>query len=309
MPGSDVLSLRQIEAFKAVMESTSVTAAAEAMRISQPGVSRLLRDLEHAVGFPLFLRRKGRLVPTAEARLFHDEVQKYFRTMRRLTHTASDIRALARGQLRIGAFAALSIMVTPAVIRRFHAAHPQMHVSCTAGQSRQIADLVASRFADLGIIDPEARSGALRVERLWRFRCVCALPAGHPLAGREALGTGDLAGQNVIALEREFLSRFPAGAALHDALADSLRLQVQQSVTACALVAEGVGIAIVDPFTAGHFAASGVVVRPLEAEIPFETCVVSSPDAPLSNAAGEFLALLEDELERITRVHEHVVRC
>lgn len=309
MSGSDAISLRQIEAFKAVMESTSVTAAARTMGISQPGVSRLLSDLERAVGFPLFLRRKGRLIPTAEAGLFHDEVQKHFRTMRRLTHTASDIRALAHGQLRIGALAALSITVTPAAIRRFHAAYPKMHVSWTTGRSRQIADLVASRFADLGLIDPEASSSALRVEKQWRFRCVCALPAGHPLADLEIVRNSDLTGQTVIALEREFLSRFPPGGALYTTIAEQIRLQAQQSITACALVAEGVGVAIVDPLTVTHFAASGVTVRPLETEIPFEICVVSSPDAPLSNAARAFLAILDEELERITQTHGYIERC
>lgn len=309
MPNSDALSLRQIEAFKAVMEAASVTAAAEVMHISQPGVSRLLRDLEHAVGFPLFQRQKGRLIPTPEAVLFHEEVQKYFRTMRRLTHTASDIRALARGQLRIGAFVALSIAVTPAAIRDFHAAYPQMHVSCISGQSRHVADMVVSRFADLGIIDPAARNGALRVERHWRYRCVCALPADHPLAALPEIPTAALAEHTLIGLGKEFLTRYPDGAAAYGALSEKLRLQVYQSITACALVAEGVGVAIVDPFTALRFESPQMVVRALQVTIPFEAMVVSSPEAPLSMAAHRFLALLDGELQDILRRKPYIRTC
>lgn len=176
-------------------------------------------------------------------------------------------------------------------------------------RTRQIADLVASRFADLGLVDPEAAHGPLRVERRWRYRCVCALPAGHRLAARQVVGMDDLLGQNVISLEREFLSRNPDGAALHDAIAEQLRLQVQQSLTACALVAEGIGPAIVDPFTATQFLPHGVVIRPLEAEIPFETCAIASPEVPLSNAAQRFLEMVAEEFARMSERYGHVTAC
>jgi DNA-binding transcriptional LysR family regulator len=305
----DTISPRQIEAFKAIVETASVTAAAASMHVSQPSVSRLLRSLEESVGFDLFERRKGRLLPTPEAMLFYDEIQKYFRNMQRLAHTAADIRALARGQLRLGSFIALSIAVTPAVIKAFNAAHPQMHVSCTTAQSRQIVDLVASRFADLGIVDPIAVTSAVRVERRWQFRCVCAIPAGHPLAASEAVSTARLARENVIGLEREFLSRYRPGAELYEAIATRLRIQVHQSITACAMVAEGIGVAIIDPFTAMHCEPRGVVVRPLEVTIPFEMCVVSSPEAPLSVAAQEFLELFDEEMGKACRAATYIEPC
>ncbi|MGP2490220.1 LysR substrate-binding domain-containing protein [Mesorhizobium sp. PUT5] len=305
----DTISPRQIEAFKAIVETASVTAAAASMHVSQPSVSRLLRSLEESIGFDLFERRKGRLVATPEAMLFYDEIQKYFRNMLRLAHTAADIRALARGQLRLGSFIALSIAVTPAVIKAFNAAHPQMHISCTTAQSRQIVDLVASRFADLGIVDPIAVTSAVRVERRWQFRCVCAVPAGHPLAASGTVSAASLAGESVIGLEREFLSRYASGAALYDDIAATLRIQVHQSITACALVAEGVGVAIVDPFTAMHCEPRGIVIRPLAENVPFEMCVVSSPEAPLSMAAQEFLDLFDEEMGKACRASDYVVAC
>jgi DNA-binding transcriptional LysR family regulator len=86
---SATISLRQIEAFKAIVETASVTAAASAMHVSQPSVSRLLRSLEENIGFNLFERRKGRLLATPEALLFYDEIQKYFRNLQKLAHTAA----------------------------------------------------------------------------------------------------------------------------------------------------------------------------------------------------------------------------
>jgi DNA-binding transcriptional LysR family regulator len=303
------ISLRQIEAFKAIVETASVTAAASSMHVSQPSVSRLLRSLEENIGFTLFERRKGRLLATPEAMLFYDEIQKYFRNLQKLAHTAADIRALARGQLRLGSFIALSIAITPAVIRKFNAAHPQMHVSCTTAQSRQIVDLIASRFADLGIVDPIAVSDVVSVERRWQFRCVCAMPAGHPLAASDSVSVAQLANESVIGLEREFLSRYPPGANLYEALVSRLRIQVHQSIAACALVSEGVGVAIVDPFTAMHCTPRGIEVRPLDVTIPFDMCIVSSPEAPLSVAAQEFLELFDEEIENSCRAVSYIERC
>ncbi len=297
----DTISPRQIEAFKAIMETASVTAAAESMHVSQPSVSRLLRSLEESIDFELFERRKGRLVPKPEALLFYDEIQKYFRNVQRLAHTAADIRALARGQLRLGAFIALAITITPAAIKRFNRAHPQIHISCTTAQSRQIVDLIASRFADLGIVDPIAVTSAVRVERRWQFRCVCIMPAGHPLAASDVISTAQLMRENMIGLEQEFLSRYAPGAELYNALSARLRIQVHQSIAACALVAEGVGIAIVDPFTAKHCVPCGIVIRPLQVDIPFEMCIVSSPETPLSVAAQEFLVMFDEELNKACR--------
>jgi DNA-binding transcriptional LysR family regulator len=227
------------------------------MHVSQPSVSRLLRSLEENIGFNLFERRKGRLLATPEAMLFYDEIQKYFRNLQKLAHTAADIRALARGQLRLGSFIALSIAITPAVIKKFNSAHPQMHVSCTTAQSRQIVDLIASRFADLGIVDPIAVSEIVRIERRWQFRFVCVMLAGASAnCWRQYLG---------LAIGRRERHRAGAGVSfpipswrkLYEALVSQLRIQVHQSIAACALVAEGVGVAIVDPFTAMHCAPRG----------------------------------------------------
>lgn len=294
----ETLSPRQVEAFKAVIEKGSVTAAAMAMHVSQPSVSRLLRSLEDNVGFPLFAREKGRLLATPEAMLFYEEIQRYFRNFQRLAHTAADIRALARGNLRIGSFIALSLAVTPMVIKGFRQVNPEMNISCTTAQSRQIVDLVASRFADLGIVDPVAVNSEVHVERRWQFRCVCALPLGHPLAANKVITAEHLARETVIGLEREFLGRHPSGAALYRRLAPRLRLQVQQSIAACALVAEGVGVAIVDPFTAMYCRPTGIEVRALSISIPFEISMISSPAAPLSMAARQFLEMFEAELEQ-----------
>ena len=74
------MNLRQIEAFKAVMENGTVVRAAEVMHISQPAVTKLIRAFEWAAGFRVFDRVRGRLIPTAEGLSLYREVERVFAT-------------------------------------------------------------------------------------------------------------------------------------------------------------------------------------------------------------------------------------
>ena len=84
-----------------VMETGSVTQAGKLLYISQPAVSRLIADLEEHVNFQLFDRRKKRLIPTVEAKLLYDEVEKAFIGLSSIEDTAQSILELKRGHLRL----------------------------------------------------------------------------------------------------------------------------------------------------------------------------------------------------------------
>ena len=85
-----MIRLRQLEAFRAVMHAASVTQAAEVLRISQPAVSRLIASLEQDLGFALFSRRRGRLLPTPESTFLLGEVE---RAISNLAHQVNSIGA------------------------------------------------------------------------------------------------------------------------------------------------------------------------------------------------------------------------
>jgi DNA-binding transcriptional LysR family regulator len=93
------MNLRQIEMFRAVMQTGSFTAAAEALHISQPGVSRAARHLEIQLGVPLFERSQGRIRPTDEALALNGEIERSYRGVQ-------SIQQFARG-LRHGTYAVL----------------------------------------------------------------------------------------------------------------------------------------------------------------------------------------------------------
>ena len=85
------MNLRQLEAFRATLRIGSVTGAAKQLTLSQPSVTRLVKDLERSVGFPLFVRSGRGLVATVEGRRFGDAVEGMFAGTDKLKETANSI--------------------------------------------------------------------------------------------------------------------------------------------------------------------------------------------------------------------------
>ena len=92
------LNFKQVEAFQAAARLGSATAAAEALHVTQPAVSRMIGDLERAVGFALFERRGRGMQPTADGLLLYEEVQRAFQGLDRVAAAAEAIRGHGRGQ-------------------------------------------------------------------------------------------------------------------------------------------------------------------------------------------------------------------
>ena len=98
---------RQVEAFRAVMLTGRVTAAAEMLRIAQPAVTRLIHDMQTATRLRLFERKGSRLLPTSEANSLYMEVERSFVGLDRILQTAHDLQLHRVGTLRIACLPAL----------------------------------------------------------------------------------------------------------------------------------------------------------------------------------------------------------
>src|SRR4030095_1058130 len=102
------LNPRQIEAFRAVILTGGVGAAASLINVTQPAVSRMMRDLQSHLGLTLFERRGTGLVPTSEALSLYAEVERAFVGLDRIEQMATELRTRRAGFLRIAALAALA---------------------------------------------------------------------------------------------------------------------------------------------------------------------------------------------------------
>src|SRR3954469_9287301 len=138
-----------MDIFRAVMGTSHVTRAAEALNSSQPTVSRELARLEQTLGLTLFDRVRGRLRPTVRALALMEEVERSYVGLDRIADAAVTLRELGHVRLTVACLPALSHALLPSAVHRFAAAHPQAGVSITPQESPLLEEWLTQQRFDL----------------------------------------------------------------------------------------------------------------------------------------------------------------
>jgi len=285
-----MLNPRQLEAFRAVMLTGGVTSAAEMIGVTQPAMSRLIRDLQRALDLRLFEKRGARLVATGEAHSLYREVERSFVGLDRIAQAAVELRQRRAGTLRIAALPALASFFLPRFMGGFLAARPKLDLALFGLPSRVVLDWVVSGQCDVGLVEMPIEHPAVRLQRLPAVRAVAVVPQRHRLARKRELGPRDFAGQPFISLGHSTLLRFRIDAVFADAgIQRQTRVETPLSLIACSLARAEAGLAIVDPFTAREFESQGLAVRPFKPRIDVEFGIISSAQLSLSGLARELI--------------------
>lgn len=285
------LNARQVEAFRALMLTASTVRAAEMMHVTQPAVSRLVRDLQDALDLTLFERRGTRLAPTSAAVSLYREVERSFVGMERIAQAARELRARRAGVLRVAAMPALANGFLPRFSGRFLAERPNVDFALFGLVSSSVLDWVISDQCDLGFAAAPIEHAAATFEAMPSVRYVAVMPEGHRLAQRRVLRPRDFADEPFVALGPTTPSRHLIDEVFaRHGVSRSQRVETPLSEIACALVASGLGLSICDPFTANEYSTRGVVARPFEPAIAFRFSALSPSHRALEGVTREFIA-------------------
>lgn len=287
MPG---LNPRQIEAFRAVVLTGSVSGAAGLINVTQPAVSRLIRDLQSRLGLTLFDRRGTGLVPTSEALSLYAEVERAFVGLDRIEQAATELRTRRAGFLRIAALPALANGFLPRFVGRFLAERPKLDIVLSGLVSHAVVASVAQGQCDLGFAEASIEHAAVQQESMPAATMVAVLPQGHRLARKSKLRPKDFEGESFISLGHSTLSRFRTDRIFAEhRVSRVMRIETPLSEIACALAGSGAGVAICEPFTATEYLTRGIVVRPFEPRISFEFAALYAAQRTVPPVAREFI--------------------
>jgi len=283
-------TLKQVETFRTVYETESVTAAARRLDVSPATVSATLAALEASIELRLFERVRQRMQRTPEATLLYEEIRRLNVGLDSLGRKIRAIRGAAQPRLRIGCIHAYSGAVVSDAISRFRTRYPDTPLYLQIRDSNTLRDMVVSGELDLAVVADESELEGLRGHRLASLRAVAVFPAGHALARLGAVDFSHLAGLDVIALNAEDGSRKRLDSLLRQA-EQTLRVAIETpySSTVCQLALAGHGVGIANPATAVGMEAAGLCYRPLTASVHFECHMILHGSRPLSEA-GKFWA-------------------
>ncbi len=293
------MKLRQIEAFRAVMQAGSTTGAAQELHTSQSNVSRLIGQLEIDTRLVLFERTGGRLIPKPEAKALYREVERAFVGLKSLTYAADTIRNLGSGRLRIASIPGIGLSFLPRVVQRFKQSRPGVTVSIHTNTSNTVEQWVSSQFCDVGIVAFVSAAATCQVDALPDSEVVCILPKNHRLAAKSKIKATDLEGEEYISLVHGDGSREETDRLFErEGVSRSMSLEAQYSASCCEMVKVGLGVTLAHPMVASDFVGQGVKILPFSPSINYPNFLLYPPHGSMSQLAEQFVELLRDQFER-----------
>ncbi|GGF57392.1 transcriptional regulator [Azorhizobium oxalatiphilum] len=259
-----------------MMVAGTVTDAAALMGVTQPAVSRMLRDLQSELGLRLFERHGMKLVPTNEGLTLYAEVARSFVGLERIAQVAREVKERRAGVVRVSSMPALMNGFLPRFVGSFLRERPKMDLSLHGASSPLVLEQILSGQSELGFaMGPLDHAGVIALP-MPAARMQAALPEGHPLLEKAVIHVSDLHGQDYVALDGG-RSRMRMDRLLDvQGVRPVLRAETTLSGIVCGIVASGLGISVCDPYTLREFENRGVVARPFEPAMAFEFSAVRS---------------------------------
>ncbi|MFC3569346.1 LysR substrate-binding domain-containing protein [Paracoccus simplex] len=299
------MNSKQLVVFREVMRTGSFSEASRILYRTQPAISAMIASLESELGYKLFLRRSGRLIPVPEAHYLFEEASEILERLRNVEQNMTRIGNLEQGELRVVCMPGPSVILVPQLVTRFLENRRDVRLTLLTRSSLQVRHLVATQKFDLGLADlsdhvPED-SNLLRFEPV-TYDCVCALSEKDPLASRSVITPQDLAQRDIAALfaAHSTYGRTAEAFASHG-VPFRPRFETQYFYPLLSFVEAGLACAVIDPLSAESYRlsrgdAGRVTFRPFRPAVPFTAAVVMPQHRPLSKLAQAFAEILHDDL-------------
>lgn len=283
------MEVRLLQYFVTAADTGSITAAAEALHLSQPSLSEGIRKLESELAAPLFHRGRKGIVLTEPGRVLLPRARHILQEVDEARDEMVALKGLRGGRVRISAPPGLNVDPLARLIGGFHAAHRAVTISMFPAEDGRLAvQAVLSAACEIGIVDRPVASADLVAHVIARNEIVVASPPGTRVENGRPVTLESLAG-------RPFISSFPGTrtrAVLDEAHERGIDLPVVVETphreAVVPLVLEGVGSAFMMGSVAGEAAQRGAVVTPLDPPQVYDVYLIRRAK-PLTRAAAAFV--------------------
>ncbi|AML51849.1 LysR family transcriptional regulator [Falsihalocynthiibacter arcticus] len=292
--------IRAMEAFVAVVSSGSMTAAAKILGISQPAVTRMVRDLEAYVGFDLFQRNGPVISPTEQGMKFYDESRRVMANLDQLKDRAQAIRDDRIAAVDIVATPTMAAGLVSPILARLSDVLPDLvHIETTSAE--RVVHAMRQRTADLGFSAFPVDHERLKCLAQFESSLVAVVQKGSVYDTGEPLPLSAFNDARLATVGNSFRVRNQIDRAFQD---HNIRVKAEiltnSSLNAVMAASAGIGIAICDPVTAFGVPVQGISIRPLAIQIKYSWGLFT----PLESNIRDHLTQLT---EAFTEVSEAIV--
>lgn len=294
------LNLRQIEAFKAVIENGTISRAAIVLNISQPAMSKLIAHLEFDTKLRLFDRVKGRLAPSEHGMRLYEEVGRIFAGVRQVENAVEAIRREEQGRLAIGVLPALATSFIQRATTDFLKERPAIFCTVQSLASQWVVDWLIARKLDVGLVSARVDNPYVTLEPLMEQPLVCIMPRDHRLAEKDHLEPPDLDGEPFVAFNSDiYVSHLVSEMFDASRIGQRTVLMANNALTVCEFVAAGLGVSLVHPLMVSGL-ETRLAVRPFEPVMLYSFQLCRSADSRNAHIVDAFVDRLRDKATAIS---------
>jgi DNA-binding transcriptional LysR family regulator len=293
-----MINLDQLRIFQAVAQTRSFTRAAEAVHLTQPGISKHIKQMEEYYGIPLFDRLGRKVALTQAGEILLAASQEVTVLIENAEQRIDDLKGLRGGKLALGSSFPIGVYILPRVLAAFRESYPAVEVVLEISLSEKINTGILSNKLDLGLVTHRLNDPRLLSREFITDQLVAIFPVSHRWEAKQHITPQDLLGETFVVAAQGAGTRAVLEERLHEKglhlqnLLDFGNLEgVKHAVEA------GLGVSIQARSVVQKEVADGsLLARPLaEIDDSLEYLYVRRKDKHLSNAAQAFLALLQDQ--------------
>ncbi|EGQ8730904.1 LysR family transcriptional regulator [Vibrio parahaemolyticus] len=292
------MNLRQLEVFYAIMQAGTVSGAARLLHVSQPNVTRVLAHTEQQLGFALFERVKGRLVPTQEAKALLPEAEKVYQQLGQFRSLTNKVKQGTQ-HLRVGAPPVLAAHLLAPTVALLSKEHGISFELLTANRDELCSGLLKHEL-DLAIAFGEETPPAIMGHVLLKENLALIAPKSAAIPAEKTVILEELISDDLSIIGLD--SRDPLGLLLHQTLSARNKhyqhaITVRSYSAAAELVKHQAGFAIVDPWTAKQYRQDDAVsVHALAPNMSFSVSILFAEHTPQSIATKQFITALKQQM-------------
>jgi len=295
------VTLRQIQAFLSVSEQGTFTRAAERLRMAQPALSQLVRELERELGIRLFDRTTRRVELTEGGREFQGASAKIMHDLDLAVRNANNLAERWSGRITIAAPPLLAAVILPQAIAELRERHPGVQAAIIDARTDTIVEAVRLGQADCGLGTFATVEDGIERVPLARDSLMLFCDPSHPFARREAIAWSELADQPLIALTRNSGIRLLVEIGYETAeIALRPVYEVSQITTVLALVDAKLGVAVLPTYARAAAPHRKLVARPLiEPTISRDIVMIRASGRSLAPAVLAFESIMHQCIRRL----------
>lgn len=275
------MELRQLEHFLAVAQERHFTRAADALRISQSGLSASIRALESELGAPLFLRSTRRVELTQAGQALLAESMRTVASAAAAREAVAAIRDVLGGTLAVGTEQCLGVIDLPSELAGFRRRHPAVRVRLSFSGSGRLIEDVAHGGLDLAMVAvcaPPPQGVRLLTLSTEPFVVLCH--PGHPLAGKASVSLAELESETIVGFQDDWAARVLVDRAFAaTGSGGAVELEVNDVGMLLDLVGHALGVAVV-PAHFEHKRPKSLAAVPLTGDGPQWQVAIAVPEHP-----------------------------